>query len=1032
MKRKNTLLFLMLFFSISVALKAQEIKVTGKVTDESGVTLPGVSISIKGTSLGAQTDALGAFAINVPNGADAVLKVSYIGFVSQEIMIAGKSTFNIILKEDKTSLQEVVVVGYGTQKVTQISGAISVIKGEDIEKLNPVRAEDAIQGRASGVTVISPGSPGAKPTFLIRGIPSYSGNDPIVVVDGSIQTLDDLNSINASDIESINILKDAATTAIYGIKGGNGVIVVTTKSGKTNQKPQYSFGSNYGVQQVMSTIGVLNATEYGAIINEGSVAAGGNIIFPNLSTLGVGTNWQDQIFKNAAMQSHNVNARGGSEFVNYFVSAGYLGQDGIVGGGDKSFFNRTNGTVNLDLKLSSKLKFIANTSFVNIKGSGVPENSINSVISNALNFDPTVPILNNVPNTYGKYGVSNNILSEIYNPLTQLADTYNESNTNKLYGKLEAQYNILKNLKVTARYGYTNTDVTGKGFTPLSYYGDAHINSTLDAAGNAKTGAHNNVSESKTTYYNFTFENFINYNFKVAEDHNFDVVGGYSLAKVTGNSINGSRQDVPFNSWEYADISSATGVAPTSGLNVGSFQYENRNMSYFGRVNYDYKEKYLGSFSARRDGSTTFGANNRFAFFYAGSLGWVVSQEDFFESDFFNYLKIRGSYGITGNDNAQRQIQRISTDIYSYGLGQNAGYTFGNEQTVAGATIGSFKNEDLAWEKQKQMNIGFDLVFYKNKFSLTADYFQKNVSGLLFIPTLSLYLGSAASPFANIGTTKNSGFDITLGYKEDFTKDLKFNTNITFTTSKNEVTETNGGRIDGGYYGIPSQNVTRFEKGFTPGYFYGFQAIGLFQNTAEITASPTQANAKPGDIKFADINEDGIISDLDRTKIGDPFPTFTMGYSFGLTYKSFDFNTFIYASVGNDIYRAYERNLNTTNKYRGVLARWTGEGSTNDPNNPRYTFSDGNRNTRVSSRYVEDGSFAKIKDIQFGYTLPSSVLKSKVISRLRLFAQVKNAYTFTKYSGFDPEISGGILDSGIDRGAYPQARTFSMGLDIKF
>jgi len=1032
MKRKTTLFFLMLLIFSTVAVKAQGLKITGTVKDETGITLPGVSIGLKGTTIGAQTDVNGQFSITATSSTNQTLVFSYIGYITQEIKVDGKTNFVVTLKEDKTNLQEVVVVGYGTQKVTKISGAISTVKGADIEKLNPVRAEDAIQGRASGVTVISPGSPGAKPTVLIRGIPSYSGNDPIVVVDGSIQSLDDLNAISAADIESISILKDAATTAIYGIKGGNGVIVVTTKSGQKNQKPQYSYGSNYGIQQVINTIGVLNASEYGAIINEGSVAAGGNIIFPNLSTLGVGTNWQNEVFKNAGMQSHNVNAKGGSENINYFVSAGYLGQDGIVGGGDKSYFNRTNGTANLTLSLSKKLRFIANTSFVNIKGAGVPENSINSVLSNALNFDPTAPIFNNVPNTVGTYSVSNNILSEIFNPLTQLENTYNESNTNKLYGKLEAQYDILKNLKVTARYGYTNTDVTGKSFNPLVYYGAAHINSTLDATGNARPGSNNNVNEFKTTYYNFTFENFANYNFKVAEDHSFDVLGGYSLAKVTGNSINGSRQDVPFNSWDYADISSATGVAPNSGLSVGSFQYENRNMSYFGRVNYDYKEKYLASFSGRRDGSTTFGRNNRFANFYAGSLGWVVSSEDFFKSEFFNFLKIRGSYGVTGNDNAQRQVQRISTDIYSYGLGQNSGYTFGNDPTLIGATIGSFRNEDLSWERQKQLNVGFDLVFYKNKFSLTADYFQKNVDGLLFIPTLSLYLGTAASPFANIGTTSTKGIDLNLGYNDNITKDLKFTANVTFTTAKNEVTETNGGRIDGGFYGIPTQNVSRFEKGFTPGYFFGYQAIGLFQNQAEIATSPTQSNAKPGDIKFADTNLDGVINDLDRTNIGDPFPNFTMGYSLGFNYKSFDFNTFIYASFGNDIYRAYERNLAMTNKYRGVLARWTGEGSTNNPNNPRYTFTDANVNTRVSSRYVEDGSFAKIKDIQLGYTLPESLLKSKVISRFRLYAQVKNAYTFTKYSGFDPEISGGILDSGLDRASYPQARTFSMGLDIKF
>lgn len=1031
MKRKITSIFLMLFLLCSMFVSAQEIKVSGKVTDTNGEPLPGVSIRIKNSNVGTQSASTGIYSLTATN-AQSVLVFSYLGSVTQEVLVNGRTTINVTLIDDKTNLQEVVVIGYGTQKVTKISGAISTVKGADIEKLNPVRAEDAIQGRASGVTVISPGTPGAKPTFLIRGIPSYSGNDPIVVVDGSIQTLDDLNSIAAADIESISVLKDAATTAIYGIKGGNGVIVVTTKSGRKDQKPTYSYGSNYGFQQVINTIGVLNASEYGAIINEGSVAAGGNIIFPNLSTLGVGTNWQNEVFKNAAMQSHNVNVKGGSENINYFVSAGYLGQDGIVGGGDKSYFNRTNATANLTLNLTKKFTVIANTSFVNIKGAGIPENSINSVLSNSLNFDPTAPIFNNVPNTVGAYSVSTNILSEIFNPLTQLANTYNQSNTNKLYGKLEAQYDILKNLKVTARYGYTNTDVTGKSFNPLVYYGTAHINSTLDASGTARSGSHNNVDEFKTNYYNFTFENFANYSFKVKTDHSFDLLGGYSLAKVTGNSINGSRQDVPFNSWDYADISSATGVAPNSGLSLGSFQYVNKNMSFFGRVNYDYKEKYLASFSGRRDGSTTFGRNNRFANFFAGSAGWVVSSEDFFNSDFFNFLKIRGSYGVTGNDNAQRQVQRISTDIYSYNLGQNSGYTFGNDPTSGGATIGSFKNEDLSWERQKQLNVGFDLVFYKNKFSLTADYFEKNVSGLLFIPTLSLYLGTAASPFANIGTTSTKGIDLNLGFNDNITKNLKITTNVTFTTAKNEVTETNGGRIDGGYYGIPTQNVSRFEKGFTPGYFYGYQASGLFQNQTEINASPKQANAKPGDIKFADTNGDGVINDLDRTNIGNPFPDFTMGYSIGFSYKSFDFNTFIYASVGNDIYRAYERNLAMTNKYRGVLARWTGEGSTNDPNNPRYTFTDGNVNTRVSSRYVEDGSFAKIKDIQLGYTLPASLLKSKVISRFRLYAQVKNAYTFTKYSGFDPEISGGILNSGIDRASYPQARTFSMGLDIKF
>ncbi|HET8827949.1 MAG TPA: TonB-dependent receptor [Pelobium sp.] len=1030
MKRKITsfsLVFYLLCFNFVIA---QEIKITGKVSDENGVLLPGVSVKVKGTTSGTQTNPNGEFNLNAPS-TKSILVFSYLGYLEQEVAVNGKSNINVSLKPDQKSLDEVVVIGYGTQKITKISGAISTVKASDIEKLNPVRAEDAIQGRASGVTVISPGSPGAKPTVLIRGIPSYTGTDPIVVVDGAIQTLDDLNSINPIDIQSINILKDAATTAIYGVKGGNGVIVVTTKKGSINQKTEFSYGANFGVQQVANTIGVLNASEYGAIINEGSVASGGNIIFPNLSTLGVGTNWQDQIFENANIQSHNLSARGGSDKMTYFLSAGFLGQDGIVGGGNKSFFDRTNGTANLTFNFTPKLKFTANTSFVNIKGSGVAENSINSVISNALNFDPTVPIFNNVPNTYGQYSFSQNIKSEIFNPLTQLQDTYNESNTNKLYGKLELQYNILENFSLTARYGYTNTDVTGKGFTPLSFYGPGHINSTLNADGTAKSGSHNSVAENKNTYYNFTFEQFGNYSFKINEDNSFAVVLGFSLAKVTGNAINGSRQDVPFNSWDFADISSATGTAPLSGISLGSFQYERRNLSYFSRIDYDYKSKYLASFSARRDGSYAFGADNKFANFYAGSLGWIVSSESFYNSDFFNFLKIRASYGITGNENVSPQYQKISTDIYTYNLGQNAGYTFGNEPTSIGATIASFRNDALAWEKQKQLNAGFDLEFFNNKFSLTADYFQKNISGLLFTPSLSLYLGTAAAPTSNIGTTKTSGVDINFGFNDNITKNLRLGTSLTFTTAKNLVTETNNGLITGGNYGIPGQSVTRFEEGYSPGYFYGFKTDGLFQNAAEISASPTQSNAQPGDIKFVDVTDDGIINDEDKTKIGDPFPDFTMGYNLNLSYKGFDFNTFLYASVGNDIYRAYERNLAMTNKFRSVLARWTGEGSTNDANNPRYSFIDANTNTRASDRYVEDGTFVKIKDLQVGYTLPKSLINSKVINRIRIYGQVKNLYTFTKYSGYDPEIAGGIFESGIDRGAYPQARTFSLGLDIK-
>ena len=1027
--------FLFLLLLISIASVAQNKTIRGKVTGEKGEAISKASVVVKGTRLGTTTNDNGEFSISVPASAKNLV-ISSVEFEAKEVAITD-GTLEITLVAAVSKLNEVIVVGYGTQRVTKVSGAISTVKAADIEKLKPVRMEEALQGKASGVTVIQSGSPGSKPTVLIRGIPSFSGTDPVVIIDGVPQSLTDLNSINPADIESINVLKDAATTAIYGVKGGNGVILVTTKSGRKNQKTEIAVNSNYGVQEVLNTIGVLNASEYGAIINEGSTVAGGNIIFPNLKDLGVGTNWQNEIFETAGLQSHNITARGGSEKMSYFLSGGYLKQGGIVGGIEKSNFSRGNFTANLNFDLSSKIKFIVNTTGVILDSKGIQENSFNSVIGSALNYDPTVSILNTTPNTVGKYGFSKLLLSEIFNPLTKLDNTYNKNTGNKLYGKFEFQYDVIKNLKLTSRFGYTKYDGNAKSFTPLVFYGLNNVDNSMNANGSAVVGQHNSVAHEKTSNFNYTWETFANYNFKIKDKHNFETVLGFSQAKVSGNAAGATRQDVPFNSWEFADFTGAVGnnsATNTNALSGYYYQYFRRNQSFFARVNYDYQDKYLASFTARRDGSYAFGIDNKYANFYSGSLGWVVSKETFFQSDFIDFLKIRGSYGSIGNENVNPQFVGIITGGPSYGNPPNSnGYSF-NNVFYPGSTVGSAANDALRWEKQIQLNAGFDMTFFKRRFNISADYFQKDVDGLLFTPSASLYLGTVPIPTANIGSTKSSGIDITLGYTETVGKSLKVNTSLTFTTAKNEVTATNSdgtAKILGGYYfNGQSQSVTVFEKGFTPGYFYGYKTLGLFQTPAEVAASPTQAGAQAGDIRFADINGDGVISSADQTKIGDPFPEFTLGWSLNLEYKNFDFNAFTYASVGNDIYSAYERNANYTNKARSVLGRWTGPGTTNDAKNPRYSFTDGNSNIRVSDRYVEDGSFIKIKNLQLGYTFPASATK-KILSRLRIYAQVKNAFVFTNYTGFDPEISGGILDSGIDRGAYPQARTFAFGIDIK-
>ncbi|MCA6468573.1 MAG: TonB-dependent receptor [Chitinophagaceae bacterium] len=1033
MKRKNLLLILLLVLFGRVS--AQTITVTGRVVNNSSSeSLAGALVTLKGGTSKTLTDANGRFSLtNVPSG--SVLVISYVGMSTAEVKATGTNML-IELSSGTATLSDVVVVGYGTQKVTKVSGAISTVKGADIEKLRPVRTEEALQGRAAGVNVIQSGSPGAKPTVLIRGIPSYSGTDPVVIIDGVPQTLTDLNAINASEIESINVLKDAAASAIFGVKGGNGVIVVTTRSGKKG-KAEFAVSSNYGMQDVTNKVGVLNATEYAAMINEGSTVAGGAPIFTNLSGLGVGTNWQDQVFRQATLQTHNISARGGSDQVTYFLSGGFLSQGGIVGGDDKSVFSRGNLTANLNIALSDRLRLILNTTAVILNGRGIQENSFNSVLGSALNFDPTVPVFNNVPNTIGQYGFSTRIFSEIFNPLTKLENTYNKNEGTKLYGKAELQYRLRKGLLLTSRFGYTKYDGNAKNFTPLVFYGLNNVDNSMNADGSTVPGRFNNVAHEKTSNFNYTWESFANYDFNWKENHHFETVLGFSLAKVSGNAAGATRQDVPFNSWEFADFTAATGVNTSTNTNALAgyyYQYFRRNLSKFLRVNYDFQEKYLASLTLRRDGSFAFGTDNKNANFLSGSAGWVISKEKFFQSNWIDLLKLRASYGTVGNENVNPQYVGIVVGGPSYGPTANSnGYTFG-DVFYPGSTVGSAANNALRWEKQIQANIGFDGLFFKKKLSISFDWFSREVEGLLFTPSASLYLGTVPIPTANIGSTKTTGYEITLGYNDRLGKKLQFNTSATFTAAKNLVTATNSdgtAKIFGGFYfNGQNQSVTVFEKGQTPGYFYGHQAIGIFQNAAEIAGAAAQAGAVPGDIRFADIDGNRIINADDKTKIGDPFPDFTIGWNLNITYGNIDLTAFTYASVGNDVYSAWERNGNFTNKYRGVLARWTGEGSTNDPRNPRYSFTDANSNIRVSSRYVEDGSFIRLKNLQLGYTFPSADRK-RLFSSMRAYVQARNLFTLTNYSGLDPEIAGGILDTGVDRGAYPQARTISIGLDIK-
>ena len=1000
-------------------MTAQTGSLSGSVTDaNTNDALPGVNVIVKNTTNGTNTDFNGNFSLNDVKSGD-VLVFSYIGYQTLEYTVSSSFNVSISLEEDVEALEEVVLLGYVSQKASNISGAVTTVDGESVAKLKPVRVEDALQGQA-GINVIASGAPGSKPTVLIRGISSYSGNDPLVIVDGINLTLDDMASLDPNNIESISVLKDASTTALYGVEGGNGVILITTKGGKRNQETQFSFDSSYGQQSVEKTIAVLNATEYAAILNEGSVASGGPVIFDNLLGLGSGTDWQKEVLRtDAPIIQNNFSARGGSESVSYYLATGYTSQEGILYGEDKSFFDRFNFTTNVDVDLTDKLTARVYNTYSNEKGSGLGD-----VLFNALNMSPTTPVYD----ANGNFGISNTITQEVKNPLAQISNSYNESNVNKITGKVELEYDVFKDFSITGRLGYNYVDIKDKSFSPLVYYGAGHNQTnalpdgspivSVDPATGESTQTHNRVNEGSVEYFRYNFEVLGNYSFSVNNEHNFSVFAGFSMTKNTGQGLYGSAVDVPFNSWKFADISSATGTQEFQ--TTSSWNSVGRKISFMARAEYDYNEKYLASFTLRRDGSTSFGENNKFGYFPSASLGWVMSNEDFFESEAVNFFKVRASYGIVGNDNISPQFATISTFPK---------YTFGDNIT-AGSTLLAIPNLDVSWENQVQMNVGFDLRMFDSKVSLAFDYFEKSTEDLLFNPTLSLYLGTPVYPAANIGSTETTGIDINLGYSNDFSDNVSLNTSVSFTTADNMVTEiANGDKyIWGAGYGIPYKNLTQFREGESPGIFWGYKTNGIFQNQGEVDAHATQPNAQPGDIRFVDVDGNGVINADDRTKIGDPFADFTLGWNLNLNVYNFDLSVFTYGSFGNDVYRAYERNLNYTNKFARVLDRWTGEGTSNTE--PRYAFVDGNNNTRASDRYVEDGSFIKIKNVQLGYNFDLN--ESSAFDSVRLYLQGKNLLTITDYTGYDPEMSGGVLGSGIDRGNYPTPRIVSVGLNVKF
>ena len=1033
-QRKNlSNLFLLSFLTLfSLIFTAQSSVVTGLVIDENKEGMPGVTVKIDGKSSGTTTNLDGKYSINIQN--DSVrLIFSFIGYRDQAVDVNGQSNIDIQLQLATKSLDEVVVVGYGKTTVKELTGATVQVKGESVERLNIPRMDQALQGQVSGVTInTNSGSPGGSSSIRIRGLSTFGDNDPLILVDGVVYDSEGLNALNPGDIESINVLKDA-TAGIYGVRAANGVIIIETKKGRKGSKPKFEVGSYFGIQETTNSLDLLNAAEYALIKNEMFIRGTGSPIFNN-TDLKMGTNWQDTIFQSAPIESFNFGVTGGGKTSSFSIGGNYFSQDGIVGG-NKSSFDRYNARVNLVNSLTEKLTLRSVFLFTHEQRKALPENGIGSVLYNTINAFPTRP----VRTADGNYEYLLEV-SDIINPVAQIENTHNLAKVNKLVGKQEFEYKFNESLSFTNRLSYNYASVDDKSFSPLAWYGagkyaNSAINADLDPvqveiAEDVFIERGASVFEQRATYLDLNFESFLNYS-KVFNDHNVKATLGTSVFSRRGDVLNGTAFNIPNNSIDFADISA--NMAQSGYLNnTGSYEFEERLLSNFLRAEYGFKYKYIFSAIVRRDGSSKFGPNNRFGYFPSFSGAWIISDESFFNFKPLSFLKLRTSYGISGND-------QIANFAYRALLNGEGVYVF-DDIITSGVAIGTAANPDLKWETTRQFNLGLDFQLL-NVLDITANYFIKNTNDLLFSPDVSAIIGSYGPggypPIINAGDVSNKGFEFEMAYATDPNKRLGMNVNFNFTYIDNEVKSVPDGVdfLPGAGFGVGGNTATRFEVGFPIGYFIGYQTDGIFQSQEEIdNATVTQAGAQVGDLKFVDQDGDGEINfsnNTDKTMLGSPIPKFMFGSVLGFNIFGIDISTNLYAALGHKIVRNYERQQPYANQLGYVMDRWTVDNPSNE--NPRVTTSL-NRNGVFSDYFVEDGSYLRIRNVQIGYVLPKLISEKFGSDYVRFYISANNLFTITNYMGYDPDIGAaqGALSNGIDYGFYPQARTIMGGVNIKF
>lgn len=979
---------------LPMCMFAQQITVQGVVKDQTGETVIGASVMEKGTTNGTITGIDGDFSLNMSS--NGTLVVSFVGYKTQEVQVKGQKQLQVVLSEDAEMLDEVVVIGYGTMKKSDLTGAVSSIGNKDIKDSPVSNLGQAIQGKISGVQIVDAGKPGDNVSIKIRGLGSINNCDPLVVIDG-VPTDLGLSSLNMADVERLDVLKDASATAIYGSRGANGVVMITTKRG-TEGKGKLAVSANYSFQNATNVPSLLNAAQYAELSNDMMVNSGRNPNpeWANPSELGAGTDWMDELLRTGVMQNYTVSYSGGNEKSHYYVSGGFLDQSGIV----KSVnYRRFTFQSNSDAQVLKWLKFSNNITFsADTKKSG----SYN--IGDALKALPIYPVKNEDGSWSGPDGNSE-WYGSTRNPIGPTELNKSQTDGYNFLANLTAELTFTKWLKFKSTFGYDAKFWFIDNFTPKY---------------NWKPTPTEETSRYKSDNKSFTYlwDNYFLFDHTFAEKHRVGLMAGMSAQWNTNDYLNAQKNVFMFDNVHEMDNGEEMYA-------IGGNETEWALLSYMARVNYSYEDCYLLTATIRRDGSSRFGKKHRWGTFPSVSVAWRASQEKWFpKNDYINDLKVRAGYGVTGSQASvgnYSYLASYNTSVYPFGISS------GNQTALVSSTLA---NPYIHWEEVAQTNIGFDASLFNSRVMFSFDAYLKETRDMLVKASIPITSGfeDTTTTYTNAGKVRNQGIEMSL-HTINLTGELGWETNLTATYNKNKIKDLNS---DVPYYinQINNSYVTMLAKDYPINVFYGYVTDGIFQNQSEVNTHAVQPGAEPGDIRFRDLNNDGVINDSDRTVIGNPNPSWLFSMNNSLSYKGFELSVFLQGIAGNKIYNA--NNIDNTgmaaayNQTTDVLKRWQGEGTSNSM--PRAVFGDPNQNTRVSDRFVENGSYLRLKNITLSYTFPKQWLQKAQIENARLSLSCENVATITGYSGFDPEV--GI--NGIDQNRYPISRTFSLGLNFNF